>query len=137
MGLPFYGYGWESVASTNHGLFQEGRGVRGDHPYAFFRSLSKSAQRFRDHRSQAPWMLDGESFWTYDDPVSIRYKVSFAARQGLAGVMAWELSDDGVDGELLSTAYQSLHHPLPARVFTRAFEEAGTKAVEETGGGTE
>jgi chitinase len=139
MGLPFYGYGWSEVMGTNNGLFQTGRGVRGDHPYAFFRSQVKSAQMYRDKRSQAPWIFDGQNFWTYDDPVSIRYKVSFAARQGLAGVMVWELSDDGVEGELLSTAYRSLHHPLPARVFVRAPEEAAEdfKATEKSGGVSE
>jgi chitinase len=122
MGLPFYGYGWTGVNSSNHGLFQAGEAVREDRPYHAIRTIALSSQVFRDARTQAPWAFDGQDFWTYEDAVSVRYKVSYGLRQGVGGVMIWELSGDTADAELLNTAYRSLHHPLSARVFARALE---------------
>ena len=52
-----------------------------------------------DKASQA-WALVGDGRYVgYDDPRAVRAKVAFARRAGLAGVFAWELSQD--DGQLL------------------------------------
>jgi chitinase len=117
MGVPFYGYGWTGVNGTDHGLFQPGHGVDGDRPYRYIRTLATSGSLHRDPRSQAPWLYDGTSFWTYDDPVSVRYKVSYAAQQHLGGIMIWELSEDTAEGDLLRAAHRSLRHPLDADGF--------------------
>lgn len=119
MGLPFYGYGWTAVSGTNNGLFQPGRAVHDDRPYNYIRTLSASFSVYRDPRSQAPWLFDGETFWTYEDPISVRYKVSYAHHEHLGGVMIWELSQDTNDAELLSMVYRSLHHPLKDKVFAK------------------
>ena len=119
MGLPFYGYSWTAVASTNNGLFQPGRAVHADRPYNYIRTLSAPFSTYRDSRSQAPWLFDGETFWTYEDPVSLRYKVSYARHEHLGGVMIWELSNDTADAELLSMVYHSMHHPLKNKVFAK------------------
>jgi chitinase len=120
MGLPFYGYGWTGVGNLNHGLFQTGTALRGDHPYHAIRSLALQSQVFRDPRSRAPWIFDGKNFWTYEDATSVRYNVSYAFHQGMGGVMVWELSGDTADAELLNSAYHALHHPLRASVFAKA-----------------
>jgi chitinase len=52
-----------------------------------------------DKRSQSWAMVSGGKFVGYDDPRAVRAKVAFARRQGLAGVFAWELSQD--NGEIL------------------------------------
>ena len=119
MGLPFYGYSWTAVASVNNGLFQKGHAVRGDRPYNYIRTLSAPFATYRDARSQAPWLFDGETFWTYEDPVSVRYKVSYARSERLGGIMIWELSNDTADAELLHVAWRSLHHPLKNKVFAK------------------
>lgn len=52
-----------------------------------------------DRRTQS-WALVGNGkFVGYDDPRAVRAKVAYARRQGLAGVFAWELSQD--NGEIL------------------------------------
>jgi chitinase len=119
MGLPFYGYSWTAVSSMGNGLFQPGQGVRGDRPYNYIRTLAWPFATYRDPRSQAPWLYDGQTFWTYEDPVSVRYKVSYARDQHLGGVMIWELSEDTSDAELLTTAYRSMRHPLKNKVFAK------------------
>lgn len=123
MGVPFYGYSWTSVEATNNGLFQAGHGVHGDEPYHYIRTLISSSQVYRDPRSKAPWLYDGRTFWTYEDAVSVRYKVSYAADEKLGGVMIWELSEDTSDAMLLSTAHSALLHPLAASEFSSEPEE--------------
>lgn len=128
MGLPFYGYSWTAVASANNGLFQQGHAVHADRPYNYIRALSAGFSAYRDPRSQAPWLFDGQTFWTYEDPVSVRYKVSYAFNEHLGGVMIWELSGDTADAELLNTVYRSLHHPLKNKVFANARTPETTSA---------
>jgi chitinase len=131
MGIPFYGYGWEQVSSTGHGLFQPGQAIHGDRPYSLIETLASASHSdgpppanapsaanpnaatdhaatkavpftvYRDPESHAPWLYDGSTFWTYDDPISIRFKVGFATEQHLGGVMAWELSEDSADAALV------------------------------------
>jgi len=56
---------------------------------------------YRDETAQAPWLYDGDTFWTYEDPVSARFKSAYAAQHHLGGVMVWELGEDSSDGQLL------------------------------------
>ena len=141
LGLPFYGYGWHGVAKADNGFWQTGQSIRGDRPYPFFRDLmappstdpaamkstaevlpAKSAAAaqaappapfvlYRDPRSKAPWLFDGATFWTYEDPTSARTKARFARDEHLGGVMAWELSEDSEDSALLRAAHQGLLGP--------------------------
>ena len=117
MGLPFYGYGWTGVGMQKNGLFQSGQAIKKDSPYHRIRSLAPGFSMFRDEPSQAPYLFDGNTFWTFEDPISVRFKVSYAFHQDLGGVMIWELSGDTADSELLATAYQALHDPLAAEAF--------------------
>ncbi len=63
---------------------------------------------YRDPRSKAPWLFDGSTFWTYEDPTSARTKARFALDEHLGGVMAWELSEDSADSALLRAAHLGL-----------------------------
>jgi chitinase len=59
-------------------------------------------QRF-DYTTISPYVwnnLTGE-FITYDDPVSISYKREFAHKQGMQGMMIWQVPFDSDRGELL------------------------------------
>ena len=61
--------------------------------------MYKRQTRQFDRRTQA-WSLVGKGRYVgYDDPRAVRAKVAFAKQQGLAGVFAWELSQD--NGEIL------------------------------------
>ncbi len=52
-----------------------------------------------DKASQSWAMVGSEKYVGYDDPRAVRAKVAFAKQAGLAGVFAWELSQD--NGEIL------------------------------------
>ena len=117
MGLPFYGYSWTDVEIFNDGLFQRGCAVAQDRSYRDIRSFATNFTAHRDELSQAPWIFSDRTFFTYEDPVSVRFKVSYAVFQHLGGVMMWELSGDTADAELLRTAYSTLHDPLENEIF--------------------
>lgn len=120
MGIPFYGYEWKGVDAKNNGLFQLGKGTAEDQPYRSIRELMSSYVKFRDPVSRAPWLFDGGSFWTFDDPVSIRHKTRYAVYQQLGGIMIWELSDDTAEATLLMAAALSFRQPLPPDVWEQA-----------------
>jgi chitinase len=101
LGIPFYAYGWSGVADVNHGLFQPGQPIHGDHFYSYIQSIRPNFKLYRDEKSQAPWLYDGNTFWSFDDPASIRAKLAYGQKHMLGGVMVWELSNDSADGELL------------------------------------
>jgi len=101
LGIPFYAYSWNQVAQANHGLFQLGEPSRIDLPYNYIVSIKSKFTEYRDPKSMAPWLFDGNTFWTYDDEISIGTKLKYARQQALGGVMVWELSGDTPDWKLL------------------------------------
>jgi chitinase len=124
IGIPFYGYGWHQVPEIANGLNQEGTAIHGDRPYSYIRTLSAASTVYRDPRSKAPWLFDGDTFWTFDDPASIRAKASFARDQHVGGLMLWELSEDTQEGTLLQAAHTAL-------VSSAAPPEPGSEAAAE------
>lgn len=136
VGLPFYGYGWQQVVGTNHGLFQQGLAIRGDHPYWQIQSLSRNSTVYRKRRSRAPWLYDGDAFYTYDDPTSIRAKAKYARHQHLGGLMVWELSGDTEDARLLKTAQFYLKHSALRRLRPQSRSLAARKVehADRSGG---
>jgi chitinase len=114
IGIPFYGYGWHQVPEVANGLNQEGTAIHGDRPYSYIQTLVADSTIYRDPISKAPWLFDGDTFWTFDDPASIRAKASFARSQHVAGLMLWELSEDTTQGTLLSAAHKALLSAQPS-----------------------
>jgi chitinase len=110
VGVPFYGYGWRLVPEDHDGLFQEGEPIHGDRPYSYIATLIPHSTVHRQPDSEDPWLFDGDAFWTYDDPTSIRHKADYARHQRLGGVMIWELGEDTTTGTLLQSAYEALHN---------------------------
>jgi chitinase len=111
-GLPFYGYEWTDVPSAAHGLFQTGTPVGDGASYNAIVPLESSFTKYRDPKTQAPWLYDGTNFWTYDDPTSLSFKMHYAHQQKLGGLMVWDLSGDMPNGELLKTSAWSLTAPF-------------------------
>lgn len=68
---------------------------------------------YRDARSMAPWLYDGDNFWTFEDAVSVQAKAAFAHEEGLGGVMIWELSQDSREGTLVHAAHAGLRGAAP------------------------
>lgn len=97
-GVAMYGRGFEGVKA-------DGRYARpwpnedGSVAFKDIDSLTGMKAHF-DKRTQSWAMVGGGKFVGYDDPRAVRAKVAFAKKQGMAGVFAWELSQD--NGEILN-----------------------------------
>ena len=115
VGVPFYGYGWRLVPEENNGLFQEGEPIRGDRSYRQIEAMMAGSKMYRDAESQAPWLFDGDVFWTYEDAVSVEAKARYAVARGLGGLMIWELGEDDEAGTLLDAAHNGLRGQVRVR----------------------
>ena len=51
-----------------------------------------------DQYHQAPYMVKGIKWISYDDELSVKKKTQFAYDQGLAGVMTWSIDTDDFTG---------------------------------------
>ncbi len=96
LGLPFYGRSFDTDSLYNP--FRK----TGYHP---FRDILKMRQqkdkllRHFDPVARVPFLTNsGESFLlSYDNARSIKEKISFARRQGMGGVIVWEVTQDILD----------------------------------------
>ncbi|WP_186446007.1 glycoside hydrolase family 18 protein [Paenibacillus cremeus] len=109
MGVPFYGYKYDQVANVNHGLYQSFQGGKAL-TYAEIVSgyLNQGYTRYYNAASQAPYLYNGSSLISYDDPESVQAKAAYVKSQGLAGAMIWTLGQDTVNRDLQSALYRGL-----------------------------
>ena len=107
-GVPFYGYEWTGVSYLNNGLFEPGTPQGYGSGYNSIVAIESQFSKFRDPLTKAPWLYDGNNFWTYDDPVSLKFKMNYVRKHHLAGVMFWEISGDLPDGTLVRTLFKGL-----------------------------
>jgi chitinase len=115
VGVPFYSRGWTGVAPANDGLYQPATGAApgtweaGVDDYKVVKQLLVSGfTRHEDTSAGAAWLFDGTTFWTFDDPPIMSAKAEYVRRNGLGGIMFWELSGDTPDGELISAIANGL-----------------------------
>ena len=109
MGIPFYGYRYSSVTDSKQGLYGT---FSGGNPVSYQQIeknyLNKPGyQRYFHSQSKVPWLFNGSTFITYEDPESIGFKADYIRSKGLGGAMIWELSQD-LDKRLLNALYDGL-----------------------------
>ncbi len=115
IGAATYDRIFKDVSPTDHGLFQPG---------SFERAISFSAidstiteangwEWFRDEGAGAAYAYNKAErrFLTGDDVQSVQAKARYVRKQGLAGIMFWQLRDDKLKGGLLDAMYQALRDP--------------------------
>jgi chitinase len=121
LGIPFYGRGYGGVANANNGLFQPATGRPsgwrerdGDwNVLSRTRLLDPKYVRHWEPEARVPWLYDSTSgTWvSYDDPQSVREKVTYVRERRLGGVVVWELGGD--DGSLMRAIAGRLAQPAP------------------------
>lgn len=98
IGAAFYSRIWKGVPDRDHGLMQMAETTGGYGPdYGALVSgyIDKNGYtRFWDEEAKAPFLFNGSEFISYDDEASIRSKLDYIRKQGLAGIMFWEYSQD-------------------------------------------
>lgn len=108
IGAAFYGRSFTLNAQTDAPVFAKAGGGGKTLAYSRLKSVLAHAQTGFDEQAKAPYATDGSTFWTYDDPISIRHKGAYALENGLMGMMCWEYGGDA-DGELLAAMHDSLN----------------------------
>lgn len=111
LGAAFYSRKFENVENLNSGLFQNSKSgalfgaVYDDIQNNF---LDKNGfKEYWDDNAKAPYLFDGSTFLSYDNPLSIKYKCEFIKEKGLLGLMYWEHSCNK-GRELLSAINENL-----------------------------
>ncbi|MCQ4085280.1 glycoside hydrolase family 18 protein [Saccharibacillus sp. JS10] len=121
VGAAFYSRMWKGVPNINNGLHQMAAtsGGYGPEYSELFESYidQNGFRKYWDEQAQAPYLYDGDTFITYDDPQSIASKCRYVKNEQLGGVMFWEYRCD-TTGQLLEAIAagleQSEHSPNQA-----------------------
>lgn len=69
---------------------------------------AKGDPGFWDPDTQAHWIYDGRTFWSYDNATAVASKTDYVNDQFLRGVIFWELSGDDAAGTLVEAIGQGL-----------------------------
>lgn len=99
MGAAFYSRKWEDLKDDeNHGLLvlcKTGGGYGPGYADLAENYIDKNGYTaYWDEEAHAPWLFNGSTFISYDDPRSIKEKAVYAREKGYAGVFYWEHSSD-------------------------------------------
>ncbi|KRQ02888.1 hypothetical protein AOQ71_34340 [Bradyrhizobium manausense] len=111
LGMAFYSRAVAGVPQEKGGLFQPGATASeewGGSDGIDYRDLvarrpeEQGFRRYWSDEAQVPWLYSAERrLWiSYDDPLSIACKATYARTHALAGVVVWDLFAD--DGSLLA-----------------------------------
>ncbi len=125
-GVGMYGRGFSGVAEPRSGAARDGLFPPTGEGAMAYREI---AARFLDARGQgrggfearfdatqqawALWDPQRRIYLAYDDPRAVEAKARYAREQGLAGVFAWELTQD--NGDLLNAMNRGSGHRLLGR----------------------
>ncbi len=111
MGAAFYSRKWEDLKDDeNHGLLvlcPHGGGYGPDYELLVKEYLNKNGYtEYWDEEAQAPYLFNGSTFLSYDNPRSLKAKAEYCKEKGYGGIFYWEHKCDGT-GTLLDTLYQA------------------------------
>lgn len=108
LGMPFYGYLYQTLGPGEEALGKPFRSARSvGYDTIVSRYLEEGTRGF-SAAGEVPYLYGEDWFLSYDDPSSIAAKVRYAREKGLAGVGAWELSQDR-SARLLGAAHEGLY----------------------------
>jgi chitinase len=102
MGIPFYGIKFNGVPNTGKGLYQtftSGSSITYDKIVSTYLS-DPAYTRYVHADALVPWLFNGSTFISYDDPQSVTEKAKYIKNTGLGGAAIWELSQNA-DGTML------------------------------------
>ena len=111
MGAAFYSRKWVEVPDRYHGLLQlSPRGAGYGPGYGELKEnfLGKGGFTYHwDDEAKAPYLFDGSTFLSFDDPRSLGEKCRYVLREGYGGLFYWDHGSDPT-GELLDALWQGL-----------------------------
>lgn len=111
LGVAFYSHQWFGLEDKNNGLNQkfEKVSVFGPDYTAINLIFEKRPDyvKYWDDSAKAPYLFNGDSLITYDDPMSIKYKCDYVHEHNLAGAFYWVHGSDKT-GTLFNAMYDGL-----------------------------
>ncbi len=110
VGVAFYSRKWTGVPDVDHGIMQMAQSTGGYGPpyhQLVEEFINKNGfTRYWDDEAKAPFLFDGETFISYDDPESLFHKTNYVHENELGGIMYWEHGTDRT-GHLLDVLHQN------------------------------
>lgn len=112
IGVAFYSHRWDFVPDKNNGFYQETNhnNIYGpDYTEIALRYENKMGYtKYFDEAAKAPYLFNGQTFLSYDDPISVKYKCEYAKEKNMAGVFYWVHHADLTDN-LFNAIYDNLY----------------------------
>ena len=111
MGVAFFSHRWDQVPDVNHGLYQPTpfKNMYGP-SYTEIALKYEPAMdyiKYWDEDAKAPFLYNGTTFISYDDPRSVRLKCEYALRRGMGGAFYW-VHDCDAGSVLFDAIYDTL-----------------------------
>lgn len=112
MGAAFYSRKWEGLKDNeNHGLLEicaQGGGYGPDYAVLERDYIGKNGFTYYwDEEAKAPYLFNGSTFLSYDDPRSLKEKADYVKEKGYGGIFYWEHGCDSTR-TLLDTLYREM-----------------------------
>ena len=112
IGVAFFSHRWDMVPDVDHGLYQNTPFKNMFGP-SYTEIMLKYEPRmdyikYWDDDAKAPYLFNGSTFISYDDPMSVRLKCQYALKNHMAGAFYW-VHDCDLGSVLFDTIYDTLH----------------------------
>ncbi|MGN0299430.1 MAG: glycoside hydrolase family 18 protein [Lachnospiraceae bacterium] len=111
MGAAFYSRKWTNLSDRNHGLLQicaTSGGYGPDYEVLARDYINKNGYtEYWDDEAKAPYLFDGSTFISYDNPKSLTLKAQYVKQKEYAGIFYWEHKCDST-GTLLDALYEEM-----------------------------
>lgn len=112
IGVAFFSHRWDQVPDVNHGLYQPTPFKNMYGPSYTEISLKYEDKmdyiKYWDEDAQAPFLFNGTTFISYDDPRSVTLKCQYALDHNMGGAFYWVHHDDA-GSVLFDTMYDCLN----------------------------
>ena len=112
IGVAFFSHRWDQVPDVNHGLYQPTPFKNMYGPSYTEISLKYEGKmdyiKYWDEDAQAPFLFNGATFISYDDPRSVTLKCQYALDHNMGGAFYWVHHDDA-GSVLFDTMYDCLN----------------------------
>lgn len=112
IGVAFFSHRWDQVPDVNHGLYQNTPFKNMYGPSYTEISLKYEDRmdytKYWDEDACAPFLYNGTTFISYDDPRSVQLKCQYALDHNMGGAFYWVHHDDA-GSVLFDTIYDCLN----------------------------
>lgn len=111
LGAAFYGYSQNVTYINSNGMNNPITKSNGSVSFTtiYNNYLTNSSYTYYfDDVAKAPWLFNGTTFITFEDPTSLMHKITYVKEKNLAGIMFWEIGLDRTN-TLLDAIYQNIN----------------------------